>query len=527
MFNATNFTFPTRIARITSILLLGLAFTACGGSSGSDDDGSPTPSPTSAPTPTPVVGEVTIPDSYRFENNDGESTVSYTGQTKRHILINDLTQTLLDEDIASDTNSDRDEVIKSLNFYYQFDGDTSDSTTSLFTLEGESLIADDASPASSFTYGQISSGKDLQGKIAGNDPALLDGGFIGWSEGLGDSPTPDDLINYWFGKFADSVSDGVLGFAPVVNDEQTGVTLASFETPYYVDNNGLDYRQLIQKFLSVAVAFSQGTADYLSIDFGSAENLALEDGKPYTVGQHDFDEAFGYFGAARDYDAYTDAELKDPSYRDTNNDDAIDIRAEFNFGHSTNCAKRDLGSADGAKTDFTQDAFDAFLEGRAVLASAGNSGELSSERREQLDDAIERAALTWEKCIAATAVHYINDMRAHLDPDSEETVFSKDLPAFLTLDDYFTYAKHFSEMKGFALGLQFSPFSPFRNIDSASNMADLASVLSKMGDSPFMPDTDATVADSDARKAYSDSLLEARDLLQDAYDFDPLNAMGW
>lgn len=506
-------------------LTLSIGLSGCGGS-----DSSSSSNTIDAEAP-PSLGNpsLVIPDTYAFENTDGVSTVSYTGQTKRHVLINDLTQTLLDEDIASNAAGESANVLRSLNFYYQFDGDTSDDTESLFMLDSQSLIADDdTSPDQAFTYGQISSGKNLQGKIAGNDPALLDDRFDGWSEGLSANPTPDSLINYWFSEFANNVTDGTQTAVPVVDG--ASFRLEAYDAPYYVDSNGLDYRQLVQKFLSVAVAFSQGTADYLSIDFGSDENLALEEGKPYTVGQHDFDEAFGYFGAARDYDQYTDSEIKDPSYRDSNNDGSIDIRSEYNFGHSTNCAKRDLGSADDAKTDFTQEVFDAFLSGRTILQAAALEGELTSERETELNQAIEAAALTWEKCIAATVVHYINDMRAHLDTSSDsndESVFSASFPAFLSLDDYLVYAKHYSEMKGFALGLQFSPFSPFRDTATSVDMDDLRLLLSKMADSPFMPDVDATSADLDGRMAYSDALLEARDILEEAYDFDPINAAGW
>jgi hypothetical protein len=89
------------------------------------------------------------------------------------------------------------------------------------------------------------------------------------------------------------------------------VTVASGEeiligTPM-ISSTGVHYRQLIQKFLSVAVNFSQGTNDYLQADF---PNMLGEEkpGKGYSAGAHDYDEAFGYYGASRDLNDYTDDE---------------------------------------------------------------------------------------------------------------------------------------------------------------------------------------------------------------------------
>ena len=56
------------------------------------------------------------------------------------------------------------------------------------------------------------------------------------------------------------------------------------------------------------------------------------------------------------------------------------------------------------------------------------------------------AALSaWEKAIAATVVHYINDVIG--DMEAEDYSF-------------YDHAKHWSEMKGFALSFQFNRRSP-------------------------------------------------------------------
>ena len=113
------------------------------------------------------------------------------------------------------------------------------------------------------------------------------------------------------------------------------------------DAHGRNYRQLLQKFLLGAVTLSQTTNDYLQTDF--ANTLGQEGTKKYGAGEHDWDEAFGYYGAARNNNDFTDNEAAGKSgrdgwkngYNDINGDGTIDVRSEYNLGISQNCAKRD------------------------------------------------------------------------------------------------------------------------------------------------------------------------------------------
>ena len=83
---------------------------------------------------------------------------------------------------------------------------------------------------------------------------------------------------------------------------------------------------------------------------------------------------------------------------------------------------------------------------------------------------------TWEQVIAATAIHYINDVKADLrkcgtDGDSNpDNNFS--LP---------DVAKHWSELKGFALGFQFNPRSPWNQ-----GAHDFAALHDLIGDAPTL-----------------------------------------
>ncbi len=219
-------------------------------------------------------------------------------------------------------------------------------------------------------------------------------------------------------------------------------------------------------------------------------------------------------------------------------DGAIDLRSEFNFANSTNCAKRDLGTAENSNpTDYTTEVFNAFVLGREILQNAATGatesspGSLSAEATAALNAQIVIAAQTWEKCIAATVVHYINDTVGDMDNFVNDD--------FSDLDNFLTLAKHWAEMKGFALGLQFSPYSPFRTgavngIDVGANVNDLKEVLSLMGEAPVLADGTqngslfgGALSASEAKDAYRADLLAARDIIERAYAFDSENVANW
>lgn len=463
-------------------------------------------------------GALEVPTTYTFESSfsPGESSVSYTGQTARHILISDLNLTisrLTDQIDGPDWSLDtREKVFGLFDYYFRFDSD-SNGGDPIKTETTPPVLAGHAS------YAGISSGKNLIDKIAGEDDKTdhkdWDGGdFAGWSDESiaqygGSIDSPAGLVDAFFYTLAEAAvqrANGAVAMAP------DGTPL-----PVYVTESGLDLKQLIQKFLLMSVAFSQGTDDYLDDDVADkgllASNLQAE-GKPYTSLAHAWDEGFGYFGAARDYGDYTDEELAGKGGRDgyqglhdSNGDGFIELDKEFNFGAAVNAAKRDLGAAgSSAPTDFTAEVFGAFLAGRALIeAHAGT--ELSAEQLDALRGYRDTIVRGWEKCLAATAVHYVNDSLA-------------DLAALGTDDFSFAdLAKHWSELKGFALGLQFSPHSPLDRFDELHAL---------IGDAPVDVSAEQSVID-----AYMADLVAARDILMEAYDFpsdlagDAQGAGGW
>ena len=94
-------------------------------------------------------------------------------------------------------------------------------------------------------------------------------------------------------------------------------------------------------------------------------------------------------------------------------------------------------------------------------------------------------------------VHYLNDTLQDL------ATIGTDEHSFGDL------ARHWSEMKGLALTIQFNPDSPVSD-------ADFATIHELLGMAPVVSDADA-IAD------YADALRGARTMFGDAYGFDPAN----
>ncbi|MBQ4846219.1 DUF4856 domain-containing protein [Pseudoalteromonas sp. MMG005] len=462
--------------------------------------------------------EVTVTDEmdYDFLNKDtGESTVSYSGQTARHILIKEIYNYIASEAFAEHAGSMTAVELKAeLNKFYKL---TDDEYSAIW--ENKTLSVTTTPAAKQTTLFAVSSShKDLSGKIAGNDSegqhkVWNDGtSFIGW-EGLATN-TPEGLIDVLFDQLV------------------TRAQSANVETPLgdeidskYVTADGVDLKQMIQKFLYGAVAFSQGADDYLDDKLEGdptkdrkpkgllSDNTSLVDGKAYTNLEHQWDEGFGYFGAARNYLSYSDDEIAGKGgrdawqgYQDTNADGNVDLKSEYNFGNSTNAAKRDRGS--NGTTDLTKEAFEAFYAGRKLIADNAGSA-LTEEQAKELKATAKTAVLAWEKSISATVVHYINDTRTDLE---EMKAGGYDVSKFETL------AKHWSEMKGFALNLQFNPDTPFND---AGHAGKLAKVLNLMGNKPVISGGTAAI------EAYSADLLEARAILTEVYGFDADVAANW
>jgi len=419
---------------------------------------------------------------------DGADSVSTAGQAFRQLLIDDLSRHMggLTNRLNTGFFPMAGEVEAELSFFLDFDSVTS----------GAVAVAVQTDPAPlQGTYDEVSSDKDLVGKLAGNDPV---GQHQDWSTalaGFADAPTPEALVRGWFAQI-DAAALATAAGDPALAPDDAPVPAV------YVTASGVDLQQLTEKFLRGAIAFSQGTDDYLDDDEPGkglrADHSKADGDHNYTALEHAWDEGFGYFGAPRRAGEWTDAILADPGTNDDDGDGAIDLIREVAWGHAGNAAKRDLGAV--AATDFTADAWEGFTAGRALIAGA--DGPLSADDMQTLQQHRDRAVGAWEDAIAATVVHYINAVLG-------------DMAAIGTADyDFGAHAKHWSEGKGFALAPQFNPRSPLSS-------TDFNTLHALLGEAPVLPD-----APLSEREQYADGLRTARQILADVYGFDPANLGG-
>ena len=397
---------------------------------------------------------IEVPPAYVFDSRfvEGESSVAYSGQTVRNLLLQDLK--ILIDSLGKD-GAKPIAVQDMLNLYAYDDA-----------LNLQSLTTAGPLPVVEGHYSAISTGKSLDGKISGDI-------VIGYNRNA------DDLVREWFQVIADNSQ----------NPDKLGTPAV------YTDDNGVDLTQMINKVLIGAVPYYQATGVYLNGLLERDNSEARNGTDPYTSMEHGWDEAFGYFGAARDYFRYTDEQLagKTDDYTfDSNGDGSIDFKSEYNFGLSRNAGKRDKG---GSGVDFTREIFDAFLRGRTLITNQGTEVDIIQQRQ--------LAANGMEKVIAATIVHYVNDTlsdMSNLGTDAENRV---------------NLNKHWAEMKGFTVALQYNPFK----LIGDGQLRELHGIMGQAPsyDAPGTPAYDTTV------RNYN----RAKDVLQAAYGFSAANMANW
>lgn len=404
---------------------------------------------------------VQLPEKYEFDSrfSIGLSSVSYTGQTVRNMLVADI-KNLLD-DAATTTNiSLKSDILNLFNY-------SDNRTQSLITAGSFTLVND--------VYDDISTGKNLDGKI--NSETVI-----------GYSNTAEDLFLAWVDTIDNNIN--VKGY--------TGKDI-------FLTADSVDLSQMIHKTLLGSVVYNQGTDNYLDRVINDDNTSAKDGTAAYSVMEHTWDEAFGYYGAARNYFNFTDDDLAGKNggvtYKDDDADSKIDLRSEYNFGFSTNAGKRDRVINDGGIDPmFTTQCFEAFLAGRTAIANQRDSSEIRGYA--------ENACQSWEKVIAATAVHYINDTKSDLaERKSGGTIGNK----------YDLY-KHWAEMRAFVLMLQYGAEN-YQLIDDS----DIQDIVNLMGN-----EVASVIAGGDsAIDDYIDDLDEAANLLRLIYNFEQSNVDNW
>ena len=301
----------------------------------------------------------------------------------------------------------------------------------------------------------------------------------------------------------DAVSDYILPGYEMNAGDAISAWVTDAVTNGKTNADGIRLDQMVQKTLWGAVAYWQGTSKYMS-KIPNDDNTMSDDGDPYTAMEHHWDESFGYFGAARDYNTgYSDDNARKTTQNDSNGDGSIDFKTEFNSGWGITAAKRDLVDGVSVDYDFTGTIMNAYLEGRTLIYNQAPLDEILVQRDIILN--------TWEKVVAAVTIHYVNDVAADmaaLYPADSNAGPLSDLSADLN--------NHWGEMRGYANGLLYNDFKVISD-------SDLNTILTTMGTSPVYPEDGETVFYN-----YHEMLVTTvKSLLQNAYGFSDEHMANW
>ncbi len=282
-----------KFACISGVLFLGASCT-------SDDD-------------TTTVVQIEEPTTYVFER-DGESTVSFGGQTTRIAMAEAIVGKLKDNTI---TEAELDAM-----FDHQEGADDFED--------------DDLNASSKSVRGKSAASKDFFSDNA-TDASTIKADFDGWIESQ-----VDDVFPNW-------AVTAVAGTAGVIQEAGGG-------SNRYVNAKGLELNQAFAKSLIGALMTDQALNNYLGIAvLDEAENIANNDndvvaeGKNYTTMEHKWDEAYGYlYGAS-----------------------ANPATPNITIGEDDSFLNKYIGRVEGDE-DFkgiADDIFNAFKKGRAAIVS--------------------------------------------------------------------------------------------------------------------------------------------------------------
>ena len=398
---------------------------------------------------------IDTPTEYSFESrfNSGESSVSYSGQVVRNLLINDI-KTQMGADAGS--------------------GNPATLVSMMANDNANQAILSSAGDMSTVQtkYHDISS-SHLNDRLTAVDSYIIPGY----------NANATALVNGWV---QESVANG--------------------KTRLTGDNAGIRLDQITQKTLWGAVSYWQATSKYMS-KIPTDDNSMADGDDNYTAMEHHWDESFGYFGAALDYNTgYTDdSDRKSGPYNDSNSDGSIDFKSEYNAGWAVTAAKRDVCDACDVNHDFTKTIFDAYLEGRTLITNQADLTEILVQRDIVMN--------TWEKVVAAVSIHYVNDVAA----DIASLIEAGDTTIAPGSDATADYENHWGEMRGYANGLLYNDFKVITD-------ANLDRILAVMGTAPVYPSN----GNFDAMLAYHNQLIgEVRAIFKASYGFSDANLAGW
>jgi hypothetical protein len=376
------------------------------------------------------------------------NSVSYGGQIARHVLHDSLKK------LAGKGNGSPNAKLKTQMMEY-FKGAKSGHGIIAPTTKGPFIIKQ-------AKVEEISKGKNLAGKT-----------YKGSINGMPNGMTGVELLEFWIDK---------------ASGEKKGVDKA----------NGMNYPQLISKFIMGAVFYNQAVDNYLDEKLGAQmkpNNKPYKKGAAYTGKEHSWDEAFGYFGAPghtlklTPKDVYNIAKRKKAgvAVADYNKDGKIDLKYEMAFAPAYYAAGFDAsvyGKSNG--TDYLHTITRAFLDGRKVIESAKGKA-LSDLQRNQLREYATVISRNWEKTLAEATYKYAGSV--YKDMTKLKTIMDARGDTSKVL---MNYIKHWGELKGFSLALQ----------TGKRNLGETATRLNRLiGFGPVMPNF-SQVVDIDSKGNY-------------------------
>lgn len=347
-----------------------------------------------------------FPVTVKGYDGSAKDSVAYTGQAARQVLHTSL------KTLSKQGNGEPNAQLKAKMLSY-FDGKHS----------GRDILSPVSKSGFEVTPGEVdklSSDKNLAGKT-------YKGKVAGWP---GNMKGPE-MVRFMI----DKASASNKGFDPLT---------------------GYDYTQLISKFLMGAVFYNQAVDNYLDEKLDadtSPNNKPYKKGAKYTGKEHVWDEAFGYFGAPVNTlsltaeDVYNIAKQKPEAFNkaDANNDGKVSLYNEMAYAHAYYAA----GFDKGGKTNYLHTITQAFVDGRQLITDADGEA-LSNMERLQLKGYAEIIEKNWEKVIAEAVFKYAGSTYKDLGKLHQLIEANND-----SIDkEYRAYAKHWGELKGFALALQ-------------------------------------------------------------------------
>jgi hypothetical protein len=358
-----------------------------------------------------MSGSIALSDGYgpfpvtlNGYSGDKTNTVSYSGQAARHVLEQSLKK------LAGKGNGGGNATALEAQMLSYFNGSDED----LPILAPKSK---DGFKIKQTSLHQISKGKNISGKF-------YNGAMPAWPGNMSGKDAAYNMIS-----------------------------MASKANKGFDAETGYDWAQLISKYTMGAMAYNQAVDNYLDEKLSAEKkpnNKPYKDGAHYTGKEHSWDEAFGYWGAAahqHGFDpnkVYEIAKMKNQGVADKNGDGMVDLKSEYVFGPTYYAAAFDRSGT--KSTDYTNTIYNAFLDGRKLITAAAGDA-LSDSERSQLKSYAASIEENWEKVLAEAVFKYAGSVYKDINK-------MKDLSGDDLNKAYRAYAKHWGELKGFAMAMQ-------------------------------------------------------------------------